>query len=82
MIFIFTYNISLRCNLSLRKLCVTNLRLLREILQIFYNNFRMLCFEMASYSGIFDPDKENFLLSGEIHYFRVPKKSGVKGLQN
>ncbi|WXG41023.1 MAG: beta-galactosidase [Candidatus Freyarchaeum deiterrae] len=29
---------------------------------------------MASYSGIFDPDKENFLLSGEIHYFRVPKK--------
>ena len=29
---------------------------------------------MPSFSEIFEPDKENFLLSGEIHYFRVPKK--------
>lgn len=29
---------------------------------------------MSSYPEIFEPDKENFLLSGEIHYFRVPKK--------
>lgn len=29
---------------------------------------------MASSSEIFEKDKENFLLSGEIHYFRVPKK--------
>nr|MDO8079769.1 beta-galactosidase [Candidatus Freyarchaeota archaeon] len=29
---------------------------------------------MALFSGIFDLDKENFLLSGEIHYFRVPKR--------
>jgi beta-galactosidase len=29
---------------------------------------------MTSYSGVFELDKENFLLSGEIHYFRVPKR--------